>query len=260
MSTYSWSQYLAKLLPWWLQTGEGGLVQRTVATVLGGFTERARQGLLAHGPTTCPDDAIQYFCRDRGIVRGINEPREAIGLRLVRFLDDRATQGNAFALHAQLRAYMQADVMVRTVDSRGNWYTTAAGGARSVVIDTGNWDWDGAAASRWSRFWVIIYPSGGLPWAASVGGTPAAWPSGGTIGTTATPEQVASVRSIIRQWQPDGTRCEWIIIAYDAASFDPTAPEPDGTWGDFGYDAGGGSYEVARHTTARYWKGVDGAP
>ena len=63
------------------------------------------------------------------------------------------------------------------------------------------------------------------------------------------------MRNIIREWQSDGTRCEWIIVAFDDASFDPTAPEPDGTWEYFGTD-NAGAYEIARLTSARYWKGV----
>ncbi len=258
MGDYKWSRLTDRLLPWWLRTDEGGLVKRTVDRVLGAFTERARQGLLAHGPETCPADALPYFGRDRLIVRGINEPAAAYGARLVRFLDDHRVRGNPFALHDQLRAYLQADVMIRTVDRRGNWFTTAPGGARSVVAAAGNWSWDTTAATQWARFWVIIYPTiAGAPWSASSGGAPASWPSGGTIGTSATPDQVASVRSIVRDWKPAGTRCEWIIVAFDPGSFNPTAPEPDGTWRNYGYDTAG-AYHAVRLNTARYWRGMNG--
>ena len=256
MSAYRWHTLTEKLLPWWLKTGEGGLVKAVLDLMLGAVSERARQGLLTRGPETCATDALAYHGRDRGIVRGINEPDDAYRARLIRYLDDHLTQGSPFALHDQLRAYMQADVRVRTVDRAGNWYTTDAGGARSVVRGVA-WDWDGMAATAWSRFWVIIYPVAGLPWAASDGS--GSWPSGGTIGTTATPDQVATVRAIIRTWQPDGTRCEWILVAYDAATFDPAgAPEPDGAWRYFGRDDGGGGYIPARVESARCWRGVDG--
>lgn len=255
MADYKWSRRLHKILPWWLRTGEGGLVLRTVATVLGAFTERARQGLLTRGPTTCAPDALGYHGRDRRIVRGIDEPPEAYAIRLVHFLDSHRFDGNPFALHDELRAYVQADIRVRTVDRRGNWYTTDAGGARSVVWKAANWEWDAVSAAQWSRFWVILYPTAdGRPWAASTAG---AWPSGGTIGTTATPEQIASVRSIIRERKPAGTKCEWIIVAFDPASFDPAAPEPDGAWRYFGKPADGDPANVigARLASARYWEG-----
>ena len=101
---------------------------------------------------------------------------------------------------------------------------------------------------------MIIYPLSGKPWSASVAG---AWPSGGTIGTSATPDQVASVRGIIHDWQPDGTTCREIVIAFDPNSFDPTAPDPDGHWTHFGKDVAG-HYQIARLTTARYWIGAIG--
>ena len=254
--TYQWSRYTDKLLPWWLKTSEGGLAKRAVDTMLGAFCERALDGAYAHGPGTCPEDALPFFGRDRGVRRGINEPAASWRVRQLRALDDRLTQGNAFALHDQLRAYLQADVPVRTVDRRGNWYTTGVGGVRSTSINSGNWDWDGAPAAQWSRFWVIIYSFSGIPFAQSTAG---AWPGAGkTIGTSATPEQVAAIRAIVREWQPDGTRCEWIIVAFDPLSFDPATPEPDGTWVHFGkYSAG--EMIPARRITARYWKGVDGA-
>ena len=195
-STYQWSRYTDKLLPWWLKTSEGGLAKRAVDTMLGAFCERALDGAYAHGPGTCPEDALPFFGRDRGVRRGINEPAASWRVRQLRALDDRLTQGNAFALHDQLRAYLQADVPVRTVDRRGNWYTTGVGGVRSTSINSGNWDWDGAPAAQWSRFWVIIYSFSGIPFAQSTAG---AWPGAGkTIGTSATPEQVPpSARSCV---------------------------------------------------------------
>jgi hypothetical protein len=244
------------LLPAWLSTGEGEFVGYSLGLLCDAFAERMRLGLLARFPQFAPPDALSYLGRDRRIVRGINEPDDAYAARLVRYLDDHRVQGNPYALMDQLAAYCQAEVRIRTVDRSGNWFTRDRDGTLSALINQANWDWDGGAASSWSRFWVIIYPTAdGQPWAASVGGSPASWPVGGTIGTTATPDQVASVRSIIREWQPDGTRCEWVIVAFDDASFDPTAPEPDGTWANFGTD-NAGAYEIARLTTARYWKGV----
>ena len=249
----AWSDATRLRLPWWLLSGEGGALKYSIDRMLCALSQRAYDGLLARFPEYAPDDALPLLCRDRGVVRGINEPRDSIVARLLRFLDDKASIGGAFALHAQLRAYMQADVMVRTVDRRGNWYTTDVGGATSYVLNSATWDWDDAPANpRWARFWVIIYPTAGVPWAAS---EPGAWPVGGTIGTTATPDQVASVRAIIDAGKPAGTRCEWIIIAFDPASFAPSTPEPDGTWKWFGR-ADGTGYVPARLTTARYWKGA----
>lgn len=259
------------LLPSWLTSDDGERVVGSLAAVKDLFVERMRQGLLARYPSYTPPTGLPYLGRDRGIVRGIGEPEASYRVRLLRYLDDHKIRGNPFALLEQLRAYCGGDgIRVRTVDRRGNWFTIDRDGTRDFTLGTGNWDWDPLPASpQWARFWVIIYPTAdGLPWgpaAGTFGPAGGAWGSaigtpGYTIGTTATTAEVASVRTIIRQWQPDGTRCEWIIIAFDDASFDPTAPEPDGTWKNWGKDDGAGGYVPARLKTARYWKGVDGAP
>ena len=242
-------------LPSWLNTGEGDLVCKSLGKIEDAFVDRARLGRLAAFPEYAPDDALALLGRQRGIVRGIAEPAEAYAARLIRYLDYHRVQGNPYALHAQLRAYLQADVPIRTVDRAGNWFTTDYDGTKSALIAQANWSWDALPASQWSRFWVVIYAFDGVPFSVSTAGS---WPTGGTIGTSATPEQVATVRGIVRDWKPAGTTCEWIIIAFDPLSFNPAAPEPDGTWANFGTDVGGGAYVPARRATARYWRGVDG--
>lgn len=260
-----------KLMPSWLTTGEGELVHFSLGFVLSGFAKRWVRGLQARFPAYAPEDALAAIARDRKLVRGINESAEDFAVRLAAWLDPEVhpARGNPYALLEQIRAYCQQAIMVRTVDARGNWYTIDEAGSRSAVLDSGTWDWDGAGATpRFTRFWVIIYPTaGGAPWDEAPGtiGEPGPWGDalgagrGYTIGTTATSEHVSRIRQIIRDWQPDGTRCEWIIIALDDASFDPSTPEPDGTWGGFGKLNGSNDKVVARLNTARYWRGNPGA-
>lgn len=241
------------MVPSWLSSGEGEFVLYSLGIMLDAGLERLRLGTLARFPSQAPSDALGYLGRDRKIVRGINEPDAAYAARLIRWLDDHAIRGNPFALHDQIRAYCQADVMVRTVDRRGNWYTTAANGTRSVALKAGNWDWDGGAATQWARFWVIIYPTAaGDPWSDIT--TWGGWAETGTH----EPDQVNTIRAIIQDWKPAGTRCEWVIVAYDAASFPGSStPNPGGDWRWFGLETGG-AYDVVRTDTARYWRGVDG--
>jgi hypothetical protein len=151
--------------------------------------------------------------------------------------------------------------MLRTVDSRGNWFTRAADGARSFLLAQGNWDWDGSPATAWSRFWVIIYSVGGVPWSEiDWGDVGLTWGQADlTWGSTATAAEVAAVRGIVRYWKPAHARCEKIIVVLDdAAAFDPTDPPgpplPDGTWGDnWTYSAGAAVFP--RYRNAAYWPG-----
>lgn len=249
-----------KMLPRWLTDGDGGKVAASLALTADDFIARARLGLLARFPGYAPDDAaLAAIGRDRRIIRGINEPSAAYAVRLSSAFDDHKRRGNPFAMLKQLQTYLQARCVVRTVDRRGNWYTRDADGVESYVLNTANWDWDGTPASpQWARFWTIIYPEGGTkPWAPSgLIGSATLWGDGKighpdlTIGTTATRDQTASVWSIIRDWKPDGTKCEWVIIAFDADSFSPAgSTNPAGLWGNWSNGAGA----PVRLASARYW-------
>lgn len=258
-----------KLAPSWLTTGDGERVLFSLGVLLDGFVERARLGLLARWPEYDPPaDALAAMGRDRGIIRGINESADAYAVRLIPWLDAHKKRGTAFELIRQIRAYLGGNITVRTVDERGNWYTIDADGVQSYVLDAGNWDWDGSTPpTKRGRFWVIIYPPDTAAAVFKVGptwGDPSLWggawgTAGYTWGSTATPDQVQSVRAIVREWKPAGTRCSHIILAFDPASFDPAgapgAPLPDGTWGKAS-KVSGGTYVPARLTTARYWPGA----
>lgn len=262
--TTRYRRSLRFLGPSWLMTeGEGPFIERSIGKMMDAFMERTRQGLRARFPSYAPESALAPLGRDRRIIRGIDEPTASYSARLLSWLDDHRVRGNPWKLLEQLRSYCQADVRVRTVDQRGNWFTIDRDGTKSYLLDQGNWDWDGAADSpNWARFWVIIYPtSDGQPWeiedtwgTSGLWGTGAHWGDGGVWGTTATPGQVGDIRSIVQQWSPIGTRCEWIIIAFDDASFDPASPEPDGTWGPWSKISGGVAVPT-RLSTARYWRG-----
>jgi len=215
-------------------------------------------------PSYCPEDALAPIGRERRIIRGINETASTYAARLLPWLDDHAVRGSAWGMLSQIGGYCGIDLLIRTVDTRGSWYSRAADASRTYLLGQSNWDWSGAPATDWSQFWVVIYPPPALWTAGPVWGAAALWggawgTAGYTWGSTATPDQVASVRSIVREWKPAGTLCVNIIIAFDAASFDPSgapgAPLPDGTWSSDAIVVGGTSV-VARNTTARYWKGT----
>lgn len=260
-----------KLGPRWLTTGEGGLVFYSLDLVKDAFVDRLFAGHLsrfpqndASGDTTAPSDALAAMGRQRQVVRGINESEPSYARRLVAWLDDRPRQGNPWALMKKLSEYTGPLPSFRTVDVRGNWFSRAADGTETVVMQQANWDWDGDpdGLDRWSRFWVIIYPNGlwteGYDWGDPAGPN---WGQGtGSIGSTASSEEVATIRSIVAEWKPGGTRCINIILAFDPASFDPVSAVsdpgmPNGLWEHWSRNVGGVQVP-ARLSTARYWDGV----
>lgn len=254
---------------WLTSTGDGELLGWTLDVLKDAFTQRLFEGLLARFPqqdptgTPAPDDALAAMGRDRRVIRGINEPSATYAKRLLLWLDDWKQAGNPFGLLKQLAAYCGPLPSFRTVDVRGNWFTLNADGTQEALINEANWDWDGDpyALFKWSRFWVIIYPNGlwvpGTKWGdvGAVYGTP-----GRTWGSTATSDQVASIKSIIAERKPAGTRCVNIILAFDNSTFSPTALRdgtglPDGHWGHWS-KVSGAEYVPARLSTARFWDGV----
>jgi hypothetical protein len=265
--------------PAWLTQGESELVGYSVDVLKDTFAERLREGLLARFPqqdaagTPGSDDALAAIGRDRRIVRGINESSTAYAARLPKWLDDWKFAGNPFALLKKLAEYCPAGMSFRTVDARGNWFSRAADGTQTVLLKQYNWDWDGSIATTntpfvagqlkrtWSRFWVIIYPNGYWASVRNWGDPGAKWGDPGVAwGANILPEQAATLRGIVSDWKPGGTRCVNIILAFDNASFDPTHARdgsglPDGNWLYWSKTVGGARVP-ARLSTARYMDGV----
>lgn len=250
--------------PRWLVNdgGESTLIQYSLDLVLDAAMRRMYLGMLARYPDAAAElgieGALEAIGRDRRTLRGLGPETDAsYAARLKRWLHDAKKRGSPFMLMQKLQEYIAAGSSFRTVDARGNWFSRSSTGVETYTLNTGNWNWDSSVPSspQWARFWVIIYP--GTRWSHS-----ANWGSGQlwgdtekTWGTKATPSEVAGVRGIVADWKPAGTRCVNIIIAFDPASFSPTAPEPDGTWGK-PHKVVAGVHVPSRLTTADYWDGT----
>lgn len=232
----------------------------TTALVRDAFAERIRLGVLARFPIadSTPADALAEIGADRRVFRGPDEPEAAFCERARRWLDDWRLAGSPWSILEQVRAYCSPHaVRVRIYTNRGDCYTINRDGTRSRARDTA-WDWDGDT-TRWARWWLVIYPDAGAPFAAqAVYGTAEQWGAvGGTWGSTATEADVLAVRRIIRDRKPAGTRCDHVIVCHSDTHFDPAdaLTLPDGTWGSV-YKLSGGSLVKARFDGAAYWPGA----
>lgn len=274
MARKTFREWIRDISPGWLRGDVGERFMYPFGAILDMLEQWGTDGTYARYPGLGTPTGLSYTGRDRGIRRGISEPDNAFARRQRRTILDKKTAGGAFTLLQQVRGYLdQYAVRVRTVDNSGNWFTIEADGTQVYNGNQGNWDWDSetnpSAATEWSRWWLIIYPLDSGLWPKSPSwGDPALW--GGTwedtpglcFGNQATPEQVASVRAICREWGGDtGRQLVRIIIAYDEDSFDPEgapgAPLPDGWWGHQSKVVGG-VYVPSRLATARYWRGSAG--
>jgi hypothetical protein len=229
-----------------------------------------QDGLAARFPGYGTDSALPYHSLDRKMFRGFDEPPAIFAGRLLGWLDFHKLRGNPFTIMEQVQAYLTVNFdavpvkpRIRIVNNRGTWYTLNEDGTRETVKDAGNWDWDGNTSLK-SRFWLIIYPSADLwtltPAWGAVGG-PAWGDNNLSWGSTATAQQVKSVREIIEECRSATAKCSHVIIAFDSDSFDPSDPPgaagmPDGTWGHWSVNVGGVQVP-SRLRTALYWDGIN---
>ena len=201
-------------------------------------------------------DALALIGRERGIIRGFAESNASYAVRLTRWIDDRRIKGNPYALMAQLQGYLSGfPTKMRIVNQAGAWYTLNADGTKDYFAHRpSNWTWD-IETTQWSRYWIILYPPSELWVTDGVYGDAAPRAAGGTIGSSATLDQINSIRAIVKAWTPPHASCEHIIVAFDPASFDPTSHTgmPDGTWGRWS-KLDGTEQKRARLETARYWR------
>lgn len=244
--------------PRFLTRGAGGKVLYAAAAPLDALMQWVWEGVQARMPLEATASALSAIGRDRRIVRGFAESDEAYRLRLSQHLQAWRYAGHARAVMQAVAGYCAGHELVqRIVTNSGVWYRRAADGTLTWEKQLGTWDWDGDPDSWW-RFWLILYPPSSLWTEGPTIGDPALWggaigSSGYTIGSTATPEQVAAIRGLVQTWMPAHAICERIIVAFDPASFDPSSPEPDGLW-HFG--SKGDPRVASRLSTARYWRGV----
>lgn len=238
------------------------LVYAFIGLPLDMIAQAAREALTARFPDYCPDDALPYHGRDRGVRRGPNEPAESFRLRLRQWRKSWKDAAVGSALLDDIAGYLTPQTArMRIWTQVGIVYTREADGTFTVEhVTPALWNWDGHA-SLWARFWVVIYSVGGVPWSRDGtwgdgevwGGDPA-----GTWGSTATLDQVHGIRAIVDDLKPAQSVCKSIIVSFDPAAFDPadtSPPLPDGTWAHSSKLVGGTQVR-ARDDRAIYWEGA----
>lgn len=231
MSTFR--DFIKGALPSWLTSGDGEKIQFVHALMMDLFLDRALSGLRCGFPSTTPDDTgLGKIGQDRLIRRGLSESRASYVARLQKYLPSLQRMGTAFELIRQIRAYINAPVMVRVVDGAGNWYEINGAGTKTFRPYLQNWNWDGDTRNL-GRLWVIIYSEQG-PWSCPTyddghdyGDAGFAW--GGSF----TPEIASDLKSLATEWTAQGVMLSHVIVTYDDTLFNPDNPAslPDGNWG-----------------------------
>jgi hypothetical protein len=239
------------------------MVYAFIGVPLDAIARAADEATAARFPATCPPDALIYHGRDRGIRRGLNESAANYRARLLLWIQAWRGAGVGAAMLDQIAGYLTPKATrLRIWTQVGVIYSRAADGTFSIARVAPNlWNWDDEP-SLWARFWVIIDSFAGVPWERDgTWGDGETWgegPASGTWGSTATQEEVASIRAIVADWKPAAAVCKNIIVSFDADAFaadDASPPLPDGTWAHWSKNAAGDQVP-ARDDRAIYWDGV----
>lgn len=254
--------------PSWLQTDDGEKLLTVIGALLDAQMEWTHNGIFARFPRYRSTDTLAEIGHDRRIPRGAFEDNDTYAERLRRWLDLWLYAGNPFAILGMIQAYLAPyEVPMRLVNDRGSWYTLLPDGTREWLLAEGNWDWSSLSSNHptpsWSRFWVILYPPHELWSRGPLVDDAELWDGavdspGYTIGTTAKPEQVASILQIIKLFKDAKSRCQNVIISFDPDAFAPTdtaPPNPDGWWGNASRVVSGERVPT-RLEDAEYWYGT----
>lgn len=228
----------------------------TIASLFDALTMRAKFGILARSPSPdMPPDAATALAQDWRVLRGFGESDAELIERLQRTPGHWQTWGLAWPMLEQLRGYIGSGVdTVSIVTGRGDFKTVFGDDQRRIDRAT-DWNWDGDTASKWSRFWVVIFSELGPYSPEGTFGDGSLFGDGKTIGIDSTPAEIQQLRLLVAQWKHAGSVNDHVIVTFDDLGFFPLSPTlPDGTWGDYSKLVGG-VYVPARNTAARYIQG-----
>lgn len=224
------------MVPSWLQTGQGEVVQWLEGLMIDAFLEACQQTAYLMLPSKAASDALPRIGADRGIPQGFFEPDASYRRRLAawRYPRGHRIRGNALGLLEQLAAAFGAtEDVLQTIDARGTRYTWTADGTSGAERGV-SWNWDGEALTpNWARFWIYVHPLGAAPWPSFTDGAwgPTVANPDACVGMSGVhPGLMAAVLQLVKvqrlSWTPAGRRPIYMVVDISGTGF----PVPDGTW------------------------------
>ncbi len=261
--------------PKWLQGSVGEKFLYAFGLGCDVLAEKLNQAMRMHIPTYGDPSGLASIGNDRLIPQGPNEPPAAYARRLQLAYDDWQHAGSSRAIMRQVLGYCSPSRPKNiTVVGNGTGSTTpwdsyptgvdTSNNAPSHLLQSpANWIWDQSFAAAWYRIWVILDCTTGGPFAVApvVGSGPVVGGWKGTVGSTATANDVSSIRALVKLWKPANIQCKNIIISFNSNLFQPQlltgdSRMPDATWANWARPNNISVEIAARQGEAAYWDGT----
>lgn len=244
--------------PWLIGPGSGavlpaaaGVAERfmySLAFGLDALAQKVEDAIKMRFPGVGDPSALATIGDDRRITRGIGESDADYSERLRYWLVTWRWAGTARGVLSNVYAYVGVKPRTQVVlDGAGQsvWNYINQGADAFATPSTShrvpkNWTWDAEVFVK--RRWLIIDAANWLTttfWITSN----ASWGNGGitwgdpfSMGFDALPAVLATLKTIVRQWQSADTRYQWIVVTYDGNLFPyngaaGAATLPNSTWG-----------------------------
>lgn len=225
---------IREISPPWLQRGRAEKILYSIAIHLDGLIDAVNAGIKLRFPGVYSNESLPLIGRERRISRGRIETDSVYASRLARWLDDHRRRGGPFAMLAQLHAHFApANFPTELVYHSGRRFSMDSAG--SVAMDDITWSPDDES-QRWARWWLFY----AWPYPIETDGIwddPGTWSDGGVWDSNMSPQDVADVRLVPREWNAAHALGKIVLMSPTAELWD----YPPGIWDDGGtWDSGGG--------------------
>jgi hypothetical protein len=189
-----WRDYFAAIGPPWTQRYWGERLWGAIAYMSDLVTEGMAQAVKAHllEQETSPPDALSRIGSERQMPRYPSETNDQHRARLLDAWNAYEEGGTKASIIGQLATFGLSNVVVRTW--REGWIFG-----------------DALGATHWSRFAVILETPHGItgPYTYGAGyiyGSPI------TYGSSATPNEVSTIKGIVKKWKAVHSENPWIYV------------------------------------------------
>jgi hypothetical protein len=182
----------------WLKTGNNERLLYSLAVILDNLGDALTQGIKSRYPGLVDMSVLGLTGQERRIRRGLTESETAYADRLRYWWDAHRTRGSPVTLLEQMSIRYEHAFPIELISRNGRRYTLSTSG--EITRDSVVWSPD-MEPERWARWWMICYTD-----------------------SITTPEQLADLAVIPREWNAAHCNGTVILLGTNAALIDYHSP------------------------------------